>query len=293
MKILGQVTDLETKDGVAGALVRVVDHESVLAQTETGPDGRYELAVDLQARPGMTGRPAQVKASKEDFEPALADFELLERDYELDLQIHNHSETLEVLVNQVDGAPLQGVEVLYFMGSEIVHRGITGADGLTSWTVPGHRLDQQALLKVNKDGWYKVERLALLRRNQPRVQVTLEPSTTEDLPLTGRVFDEKGNPLPGASVTLEIAGIEPIRLTTDTAGRWEIVLDRDQYGGEGLLHAEHADYHRERAVKLPLMPNAMHVVPMRPLRPASEGRQRWVLVAGIVVVLAVLAVLLL
>jgi hypothetical protein len=282
MRVSGQVTDLETKEGVADVLVRLVDHESVLVQANTGPDGRYELALDLQARPQLVGRPGQVKASKEGFEPALEDFQLADRDYAIDLSIHSKPETLVVFVNQLDGKPIEDVEVLFTLGGKtMLGDGLTDGQGLISFHVPAHRLDQQALLKVSKDGWYKVERLVLLTRNQPRVQVTLEPRTTGEVPLSGRIFDDKGRPLAGARVTLELPRKAPVLLITDAEGRWSLVLEPDLYGHEGLLHAEHADYHPARGIKLPLMPNAMHVVPMNPLQPASPSKLPWLLAAAV------------
>ena len=288
MRVSGQVSDLETKQGVEGALVRLVDHESVLVQATTGPDGSYEISLDLTAKPHLLGRPAQVKASKEGFEPAMQDFQLEDRDYDYQFAIHGKPENLVVLVNQLDGTPIEGVEVQFTMGKSVLQSDLTDPAGLASWVVPAHRLDQQVLLKVAKDGWYKVERLALLRRDQPRVQVTIEPRTTGEVPLSGRIFDDHGRPLAGARVTLELPRKAPVQLTTDAEGGWSLVLEPDLYGLEGLLHAEHVDYHAARDIKLPLMPNAMHVVPMNPLRSASASPLPRILV--IAAALAALAI---
>jgi hypothetical protein len=206
----------------------------------------------------------------------------------VELAIFNRPESLVVLINQLDGRPIDGAEVLFTLGGKtVLGQASTGQDGLVSFDVPAHRLDQQALLKVHKDGWYKVERLVLLRRDQPQVQITLEPSATEAVPMSGRILDQGGRPVAGTRVVLELPGQPPTQLVTDADGRWSLVLAADLYGGEGLLHAEHPDFHPARDVKLPLMPNAMHVVPMMPLREASGLRPAWLVVA-----LALIAVML-
>jgi hypothetical protein len=242
----------------------------------------------------LQGRPAQVKASKEGYEPAMEDFQLEDREYAVDFTIYNRPESLDVLIIQLDGRPLEGADVLFTLGGKsVLGQASTGGDGLVSFTVPAHRLDQQALLKVHKDGWYKVERLVLLRRDQPQVQITLEPSATEAVPMSGRILDQGGKALAGARVLLELPGHAATQLVTDADGRWSLVLAADLYGGEGLLHAEHPDFHPARDVKLPLMPNAMHVVPMMPLRAPSGGRTRWLVAALVLAVLAAAAAMLL
>ncbi len=275
MKVTGHVVDAQDGKPVKGALVRLFDHQSALLETQSNSDGEFTLHLDLDSRPELLGRPAQVKASLDGYGPAHHDLDIQQATHDLRFEIQSSPEPLEVLINRLDGSPLEAAAVHLATGGKVWDEAVTDHQGIARFTVPPERLNQQPLLKVSKQGWYAVERLVFLKRNMPPMQVTLEPSDTEKVPLGGRVLDDEGNPVEGAWVRLEIPSQEAIGLVTDAHGRWDVVLGKDTYGGEALLSATHPDFHPMAGVKLPLAPNAMHVLPLEPLVATSPRAYRW------------------
>jgi hypothetical protein len=206
----GRVLDRETRKPLARALVWSAGEPPVSALTD--PEGRFRLVVPFSPEVRLSARAAGYREIQGKIASRAGTRILLRRGGD------TGQATLEGRVVDPEGNPLQGVSIRTLNASGPEGETLTGPEG--EFTVDGLPSGAPVTLRASHRGYAPSTLPGIIVPSPEPLKIILRPS----LRITGRVVDESGEPVAGASVLLSEE--TAIQLTTggqsDAQGRFAL-----------------------------------------------------------------------